>query len=45
MSLAPGARLGPFEIIAAIGAGGMGELLQASTEGGTQPSWAGRELF
>src|SRR5947209_18561033 len=26
MSLAPGVRLGPYEVIAAIGAGGMGEV-------------------
>src|SRR5438093_8901336 len=29
MTLAPGARLGPYEIVAAVGAGGMGEVFKA----------------
>jgi hypothetical protein len=36
MSLAPGVRLGPYEILATIGAGGMGEVDKSAT-----PAWTG----
>ena len=42
MALPSGSRLGPYEIVAAIGAGGMGEVYKAR-----EPRWSrdGRELF
>ena len=33
MTLAQGTRLGPYEILAPVGAGGMGEVLRQSVEG------------
>jgi hypothetical protein len=37
MPLAIGSRLGPYEIVAAIGAGGMGEELQSPVTGRQWP--------
>jgi hypothetical protein len=47
MPLTLGARLGPYEIVAAAGAGGIGHRSLISINGGEQPMWRGdgRELF
>jgi len=50
MTLNAGTKLGPYEIVAPIGAGGMGEpgdRQQISVDGGVRPFWNrdGRELF
>ncbi|MGH9256350.1 MAG: hypothetical protein ACRD3C_17470 [Vicinamibacterales bacterium] len=57
MALAPGSRVGPYEVIAPLGEGGMGKVwqsfpeptvkVQVSARGGTLPYWRrdGRELF
>jgi hypothetical protein len=34
MALAPGTRLGPYEILSLLGAGGMGEVISALGAGG-----------
>jgi serine/threonine protein kinase len=39
MSLAPGARIGPYEIHAAIGAGRMGEVYGRGTHGSAAPNY------
>jgi hypothetical protein len=41
MTLAPGDRLGPYQIVAPIGAGGMGEVFRARFE---QEDAYGRQL-
>ena len=33
MTLSPGTRLGPYEVIAAVGAGGLGEVFRARDTG------------
>lgn len=39
MTLEPGTRLGPYEIVSALGAGDMGEVYRATDTG---LNWAGR---